>query len=165
MSDFKPIETQEQLDSIIKDRVARAEKSATEKTEEKYKGYISPEDFAAKTKELNDKNTELGNSLKSAEEERDKAKNDLTGLESKVKAYETASVKSRIAHELGIPYELANKLSGETEDEIRKDAEALKPFISKKGTAPLRDPESEDSGSGSETRDSMKKLVEKMKKE
>ena len=163
MSDFKPIETQEQLDSIIKDRVARAEKSATEKVEEKYKGYISPDDFAARTKELNEKNTELGNSLKNAEEERDKAKNDLTGLESKVKAYETASVKSRIAHELGIPYELANKLSGETEDEIRKDAEAMKPFISKKGTAPLRDPESGDSGSGSETRDSMKKLVEKMK--
>ena len=39
----------------------------------------------------------------------------------------------------------------------------MKPFISKKGTAPLRDPESGDSGSGSETRDSMKKLVEKMK--
>ena len=160
---FTPIETQEQLDAVIKDRVARAEKSATEKTEEKYKDYISPEDFEAKTKELTDKNTELGNSLKNAEEERDKAKNDLTGLESKVKAYETASVKSRIAHELGIPYELANKLSGETEDEIRKDAEAMKPFISKKGTAPLRDPESGDSGSGSETRDSMKKLVEKMK--
>ena len=27
---FTPIETQEQLDAVIKDRVARAEKSATE---------------------------------------------------------------------------------------------------------------------------------------
>ena len=128
-------------------------------------GYISPDDLASKIKELNDKNTELGNSLKNAEEERDKAKNEMTGLESKVKAYETASVKSRIAHELGIPYELANKLSGETEEEIRKDAEALKPFVTQKKTAPLRDPESGDSGSGDTTRDSMKKLVENMKKE
>lgn len=162
---FTPIETQEAFDEAIKERIARAEKSATEKAEEKFKGYISPDDLASKIKELNDKNTELGNSLKNAEEERDKAKNEMTGLESKVKAYETASVKSRIAHELGIPYELANKLSGETEEEIRKDAEALKPFVTQKKTAPLRDPESGDSGSGDTTRDSMKKLVENMKKE
>ena len=31
-------------------------------------------------------------------------------------------------------------MSGETEEDIRKDAEALLPFVSKQ-TAPLRDPE------------------------
>ena len=164
MSEFKPIETQEALDAIIKDRIARAEKTATEKAEEKFKGYVSPDDLASKIKELNDQNTELGNSLKSAREDGENSKKTIADLESKVKKYETASVKSRIAHELGIPYELANKISGETEEEIRKDAEALKPFVTKKATAPLRDPESGDSGSGDTTRDSMKKLVENMNK-
>ena len=165
MSDFKLIENQEQLDGIIKERLDRAEK----KWSEKYNGYLSPEEVAAevekKTGNLNKKIEELGNSLTSAN---DKAKADaesIASLEAKVKGYETASVKSRIAHEVGIPYELANKLSGETEDDIRKDAEALKPFVAQKSVPPLRNPESQDASSGDAARDSMMKLVQKMKKE
>lgn len=161
MSEFKVIETQEQLDAIIKDRLERAEK----KQAEKYAGYLSPEEVDAKTAELNNKVEDLSNSLNGAN---DKAKTDaeaIAGLEAKVKNYETASVKSRIAHEVGIPYELASKLSGETEEDIRKDAEALKPFVTKAAAPPLRDPESPDAGSGDPTRDSMKKLVENLEKE
>ena len=142
MSDFKVIETQEQLDGIVKDRVARVEKQ----TAEKFAGYLSPEQVEEKMSDLNKKIEEMGNSLNSAN---DKAKADaeaLASLEAKVKGYETASVKSRVAHEVGIPYELANKLSGETEEDIRKDAEALKPFVAQKTTAPLRNPEAGDPG-------------------
>ncbi len=159
MSEFKPIESQEQFDAIIKERLDRAEK----KFEEKYQGYLSPDEVDAKVADLNKKIEEMGNSLNGAN---DKAKADaesIAGLEAKVKSYETASVKSRIAHEVGIPYELANKLSGETEEDIRKDAEALKPFVTKTSAPPLRDPEAPDAGSGDPTRDSMQKLVEKLK--
>ena len=158
MSEFKVIETQEQLDAIIKERLDRAEK----KQAEKYAGYLSPADVDAKIADLNKQIEDLGNSLTGAN---DKAKTDaeaIAGLEAKVKNYETASVKSRIAHEVGIPYELANKLSGETEEDIRKDAEALKPFVTKTSAPPLRDPEAPDAGSGDPTRDSMKKLVENL---
>lgn len=161
MSEFKQIETQEQLDAIIKERLDRAEK----KQAEKYAGYLSPEEVDAKVADLNKQIEDLGNSLTGAN---DKAKTDaeaIAGLEAKVKNYETASVKSRIAHEVGIPYELANKLSGETEEDIRKDAEAMKPFVTKSITPPLRNPEAPDAGSGDATRDSMKKLVEKLGKE
>lgn len=161
MSEFKPIDSQEQLDGIIKDRLDRAEK----KFEEKYAGYLSPDEVEAKISDLNKKIEEMGNSLNGAN---DKAKADaesIAGLEAKVKSYETASVKSRIAHEVGIPYELANKLSGETEADIRKDAEALKPFVTKTQVPPLRDPESHDPSTGDATRDSMMKLVQNMKKE
>lgn len=162
MSDtFTPIETQEQFDSAIKDRLSRAEK----KYEEKYAGYISPDELSGKTKELNDKITELGNSLNDATEKSKAYTETIASLEAKVKTYETASVKSRIAHEVGIPYELANKLSGETEEDIRRDAEAMRPFITRKATAPLRDPESPDSGSGDATKDSFRKLVQNLKKE
>lgn len=161
MSEFKIIETQEQLDGIIKERLERAEKRWTDK----YSGYLSPEEVEAKTGELNRKIEELGNSLIGAG---DKAKADaesIASLEAKVKTYETASVKSRIAHEVGIPYELANKLSGETEEDIRKDAEAFKPFVTQKAVAPLRNPESQDPSSGDTKRDSMMKLVQNIKKE
>lgn len=160
MSDeFKTIETQEQLDEIIKDRLARSEK----KWQEKYAGYLSPDEVKAKTEDLQKQIDELGNSLNGATE---KAKADadmIASLEAKNKSYETASVKSRIAHEVGIPYELANKLSGETEEDIRKDAEQLKPFVSLKQVAPLRNPESTE-GSGDPVRDGMKKLVKNMRK-
>lgn len=161
MSEFKPIESQEQLDEIIKERLGRAEKKWTEK----YNGYLSPEEVEEKTVDLTRQIEELGNSLTGAN---DKAKADaesIASLEAKVKGYETASVKSRIAHEVGIPYELANKLSGETEDDIRKDAEALKPFVTQKTVPPLRNPESQDASSGDATKDSMMKLVQNLKKE
>ena len=143
MSEFTPIVTQEQFDEMVKDRLARAEK----KWQEKYTGYLSPDEISGKTKEYEDKITELSNSLNDANEKAATDSKTIADLEAKIKAHETASVKSRIAHEVGIPYELAHKLSGETEEDIRKDAEALKPFVSK-STAPLRDPEA---GSASKT--------------
>ena len=158
MAEFTVIETQEQLDEVIKDRLARSEK----KWQEKYSGYLSPDDVKAKTEDLQKKIDELGNSLNSANE---KAKADaeaIASLEAKNKSYETASVKSRIAHEVGIPFELANKLSGETEDDIRKDAEALKPYVTQKHVAPLRNPESSDPHADP-VRDGLKKLSESLK--
>lgn len=158
MAEFTTIETQEQLDEVIKDRLARSEK----KWQEKYAGYLSPDEVKAKTEDLQKQIDELGNSLNSANK---KAKADaeaIASLEAKTKSYETASVKSRIAHEVGIPFELANKLSGETEDDIRKDAEALKPFVTQKHVAPLRNPEASDI-KDDPIHDSLKKLSDSLR--
>lgn len=38
----------------------------------------------------------------------------------------------RIAHENGIPFELADKLSGSDEEAIKKDAETMAKFLKKK---------------------------------
>ena len=159
--EFKAIETQEQLDSIIKDRLQRNDRSWSEK----YSGYLSPDEVASKTKELEDQISQLGNSLNAATEKTKTDAATIKGLEEKVKSYETASVKSRIAHELGIPYELANRLNGETEEDIRKDAESLKPLVTKTVIPPLRDPESRDPGSGDAKKDSLRKLAQSLKKE
>lgn len=51
--------------------------------------------------------------------------------------YETSSLKTRIAHENGIPYELAGRLSGSNEEEIKKDAETMTKFLRKKDVPPL----------------------------
>lgn len=116
MSDFKVIETQEQLDAIIKDRIARAEAKAVEK----YADYDKLKaDAADKDKQIAALSTKL-EEQNGKTSEYDKQIADLTA---KVKEYEASSVKTRIAHEVGLPYELANRLRGETEDEIRADAQ------------------------------------------
>lgn len=126
MAEFEAITTQEAFDNAIKARLDRN----TDTVKKQFEGYISPDDFKAKTADLNSKITDLTGKLA----EKDTAIADLTA---KNKAYETSSVKMRIAHENGIPYELANKLSGDTEEDIKKDAETLAKFIGKKQPAPL----------------------------
>lgn len=115
MADFTPITTQEEFDNAVNERLETerqavrneyADYLSPDDEKEKYKGYVKPEDAAAKDK--------------------------------KIKDYETNSLKMKIAHETGLPYELAGRLSGETEDDIRKDAQALSKLIGKgKPTAPL----------------------------
>ena len=61
-------------------------------------------------------------------------------MEAKIKGYETNSVKMRIAREVGLPYELAERLSGEDEKAIKADAELLKKLVGAK-TAPLKSTE------------------------
>lgn len=63
-------------------------------------------------------------------------------LQAKVKGYETSVLKARIAKEKGIPAEMADRLSGETEKDIKADADAMAGILkSIKGSAPLADPE------------------------
>lgn len=152
---FKAITTQEEFDAAIKSRLERCKTSTTEEVTKKYEGYISPDDFSKKeaesTKKINDLNAQLN--------AKDGSIADLTA---KVKAYETSSVKMRIAHEVGLPYELVDKLSGETEEEIKKDAETFVKFIKpKQDPAPLY---STESGSQPKSKDAMLiKLNESLK--
>ena len=58
-------------------------------------------------------------------------------LNGKIKEYELKNLKYRIANESGIPLELASKLTGETEEDLKKDTETLSSFI-RKPTLPLK---------------------------
>lgn len=103
MADFKPIETQEAFDAAVAD------------VKKQYEGWLSPEDYNAKTADL--------------AKQLEANKTTIADLTTKAKAYESGALKMRIAHENGIPYELAGKLSGDTEEEIKKDAETLAKFV------------------------------------
>lgn len=123
MSDFKVIESQEQLDAIIADRVARAERKGEETAAEKYADY---EELKAQAQALQD--------------ELNKAKNDAAEVETfraKVHQYEIDSVKTKIAHEEGLPFEFAARLNGEDEETIRKDARDMAKLIKPAQGAPL----------------------------
>ena len=125
MPEFKPIETQEALDAIIKDRIDRAKKSAADETAKKYEGWLSPDDAKKHTDQIAALNAKIADS--------DAKIADLTAKNS---AYEISSVKMKIAHETGLPYELADRLSGTTEEEIRKDADALAKFAAPRQATP-----------------------------
>lgn len=123
---FEAITSQEQLDGIIRDRLKRDREAQAKRWE----GWISPEDhqkaLAAAEKAFADyKKAHAGDEQMIA---------DLTA---KNKDYETASLKSRIAHEVGLSYEWISRISGEDEESIRSDAEALKGLVGAKKPDPL----------------------------
>ena len=115
MAEFKPINTQEEFDAAISARL--------ERERGKYADY---EDLKTQVSTLTT--------------ERDTAKQQLADANDKIAKYETDSVKTRIAREKGIPAEMAHRLTGNTEEEIAKDADAMAQiFQAAKGAAPLFD--------------------------
>lgn len=156
MSEFKAIETQEQLNEIIHDRIEQAKRSEAKK----YEGYTSPDDVAELRKQIEDLTS---SSAKAAEKYKEYDK-EIAERDAKIKKYETASVKSRIAHEYGLPYGMAERLSGEDEDSIKKDAETLKGIIGTlpKKTTPLAGGHDD---SGDDKRNAYKKMLEKLRGE
>lgn len=136
MSDFEAIETREQFEEAVKDRLEQERETvrrefsgclSPEAVEEKYKEYLSPKEAEEKYK-----------GYLSPE---DAANKDAT-----IAKYEKESKRVKVAMENGIPYELAGKLSGETEDEMKKDAEAFSKFLKGKTTYPnfTRDTDNKD---------------------
>lgn len=128
--EFKVIETQEAFDYAIKSRLERNTRSVTEEVTKKFEGYLSPEDVAKSNEAYTKQIAELNEKLKGHE-------TTIADLTAKNKAYENSSAKMKIAHEVGIPFELADKLSGETEDDIRADAEKLARFTARSQPSPM----------------------------
>ena len=127
MADFQAITTQEELDNIIKDRLKRDREAQAKK----YEGWISPEDHQKAVGEA----TKALNDYKAAHAGDEKTIADLTA---KTQEYETAALKSRIAHEVGLSYEWIGRISGTDEKSIRADAESLKNLVGSQATpAPL----------------------------
>ena len=136
----KAITTQEELDAIIGERLAR-------KDEQVKKQYGDYEELKKKVTEYEASIAEYTKQLEAASKKAASHDKQVAELTEKVKGYETASVKTKIAHEHKIPYELAGRLSGETEEEIRADAVNLAKLISGgRETPPLANPESGKTG-------------------
>lgn len=133
MSEFKVIETQEQLDAVLGERLKRER----ETIKKEYEGFLSPEDAAKKYA-----------GYLSPDDEKAKYKGYLSPEEAakkdaQIKGYETDSVKTRIAHEMGLSYDAVGFLRGDDEDSIRKSATTLKGLMGSSAPAPLADPEGE----------------------
>lgn len=132
---FEPITSQEQLNKIIGDRI----KQAKENAEKKYADY---DDLKAKVSDYEKQIGDLSRSLDDASKQISGFEAERDELNSRISAYETSSVKMRIARETGIPYELADRLSGDSEEAIREDAKNFSQYVSRTNSAPpLKDTE------------------------
>lgn len=136
MSEFKAITTQEELNAIIGERLARAEESYSKK-------YADYEQLKTRVGNLETENAKLSESLTEAGNKVSGFEKTIAEKDLQIKGYESHSVKQRIAHEIGLPFEIAERLNGNTEEEIKKDAETLYKVIgTSKPVAPLASSES-----------------------
>ena len=131
--EFTPIETQEQFDQMVKDRVERAKKSAAKEFETQLK------DLEQLKESVTAKETEIG-TLKSkiAEMEAEKKTNgeSYNSMQKELSQVKLSALKQRIAIDAGIPLEMADRLNGEDEESIKEDAEKVKGFWGAKHVAP-----------------------------
>ena len=125
MAEFKIIETQEQFDERIKERLERAEKNAEKKIREEFAGWTSPDDLKA----LNDAHAGELSALKDAQA---KELEKFAGYDEKfntqaarIKELETDALKTRIATEKGLPASAVEFLHGEDEQAIKDSADKL----------------------------------------
>lgn len=128
---FEPITTQEALDSVISERLKRER----EKIESKYSDYSDLKNkITDYEKQFADFNKQL-ETLGAKEKEIESLK--ATNLK-----FETDSLKTRLAHEAGLPYGSTKYLSGSTEDEIKDSIKDFSAFVkTSTPSAPLANPE------------------------
>lgn len=123
---FEVIETQEQLDKVIGTRIAKAKEAAKAEFQSKLDELDT---LTTKLEEKESKITSLTDELETAKAAKTANEAKIADLTAKVQKYEADSVKTRIAQEFGLDAGLANRLTGDTEEDIRKDAEALKGIV------------------------------------
>lgn len=124
MSEFKVIESQEEFDARIKDRIERAKEKAIEDYKTEIKKTID---------DLKSENSSLKNEVAGYKESLEEVKGKdetIKGLNEKISAFERAEVKRNIALEYGLPFKLADKISGDDEDSMKKDAEVMAKYFS-----------------------------------
>ena len=127
MSEFKAIETQEEFDKAIKARLAQKDRELADQ----YKDYLSPDDVKAMKadyeKQLQDAKKNLADHEKIVSE-----------LTTRATTAETSLLKTKVAHANKLPLELADRLIGSNEEELKKDAESLASLLKPGSPAPLR---------------------------
>lgn len=159
-----PITTSEQLDSIVNERINSTVQTRLAREAKKYEAYTSPEDLKAMQEKYDKQIGDLNGALTTANEKAAKYDTDIAERDAKIKSYETASVKTRIAHEMGLPYEMHSRLNGETEEEIKKDAEALTKLFKASSPAPMASAEPKVKETDSKTA-AYKEMLRQMKGE
>lgn len=119
MAEFTAIETQEQFDKAIGERLQRERA----KLQEQYEA----ENQALKTEnaDLKAQLTETRASLEDFQGKSTGYDQQISDLTNQVKGYVTEKLKMKVAMEAGIPFSLANRIQGDSEESIRQDAEIL----------------------------------------
>lgn len=121
MSDFTPIETQEDFDKAIKSRLAQKDRELAEK----YKDYLAPDKAEAMKADYEKQLAEAKQSVKDAQDKLKTFDDTVSELKTRAEKAETSLLKNKVAIENKLPIKLADRLIGTTEEELKADAEAL----------------------------------------
>ena len=149
MSDFKIIETQEELDAVIKSRLSRER--------EKYADY---DDLKKQLADFEAKETTYQNTINDLKTRETDLTSQIESLNGDLTKTRLQTAKQRIATEYGLPLDLADRLQGDDEDGFKADAERLAShFIPKQPTPPMKSNEPVISDSKDLT---MKKFVQQL---
>lgn len=150
MEEFKPITTQAEFDAAIGERLKRERETLAKK-------YGDYDDLKTKVGDYEKQIAQMSKAAKESAEKYAGYDKNLAELQAKVKGYETDSVKTRIALEAGLPYTMASRLCGESEEDIRADARSLASLMGAGRTeaAPLHTGEP---AGGSSKRDALRAL-------
>lgn len=155
---FEPINTQEELDAIIKSRLAREREKATSEASAKYADY---EELAKKAKAYDE-------AQEAQKAEAQKAQERISQLESEIKkrdeAEEQRKLRKKVAKEKGIPEDL---IVGADEETMSAYADRLAEFAKVQTPAAPKEPKPgsfSNKGGGSineEKREFMRELLGK----
>lgn len=159
---FKTIETQEDLDKIIKERLDRVEK--------KYEGYISKEKFDEEIKKVKDGyigftspeelkkvKDDYDSKLAKTKESTDELNRQISDLTKENGEIKLREMKYNVAHEFGIPRGMVDRLRGTTKEEIEQDAKSLSSFV--KHTTPSQAMAEQQFGTSKDSKAGVKKLL------
>lgn len=131
---FKAIETQEEFDRIISERLSRQKESFE-------KQLVDYDQLKTAKADLENQVGTLQSTIEQSKAGQEDYTKQISDLTSKVAGYETANLRTRIALQNGLPYDLADRLVGDDEESIKADAERLSSFVTKQHLAPLKDVE------------------------
>lgn len=134
MSDFTPITSQEEFDKMIQKRLAQKEREVSEQ----FKDYLSPDKAAAIKADYEKQLQDVKESVKDAQEKLKSNDSTVAELTKRATDAEKTLLKNKIAYENKLPLELANRLVGETEADLAKDAETLAALLKPTSAPPLR---------------------------
>ena len=142
MSEFTPITTQEEFDKAIKGRLAQKDREL----EEKFKDYLSPDKVSELKKDYENKLEESKRLVKEAQDKLKENESSVAELKARAEKAESSILKSKIAHQHKLPMELADRLVGETEEDLNKDAESLASIVGSGSMPPLYTRETNNAG-------------------
>lgn len=152
MSDFKVIETQDELDKVIGERLIRQKESILKQFEDY-------DQIKSKVTELETENNALKNAAEETKKALESKDHTVSDLNEKISGYETTNLKTRIALQNGLPIDLADRLTGSDEESIKADAERLAGYMKPSTPPPLKSTETH-SISGKDN--AYKNLIENM---
>lgn len=133
---FTPIETQEDFDRAIQKRLDQQERSV----QERYKDYLSPDKVEALKREYDKKLSDKDEEMQAALSKYDGYDQKLLDMTKRAEDAEKANLRAKVANESKLPFELSSRIMGNTEEEMKKDAETLAQFVRPQAAAPLYNP-------------------------